>query len=227
MISLDHQLLNLSDKILEKHKKLGAGGFGQVFSSLYKSLPIAIKEIPIYKELELKQIREIMLLRKLRHNLIPRLIGIKLNDKLSIITELIPGTTLDKLLRKNKLSTLEKIVIVLDIITALEYLHSNKVIHRDLKPSNVMIDLKGNQIKLIDFGISKESRKEITTTQFSGSLIYMAPENFEVHSDLGNSLTDKPKMRISTKVDIWALGCLISEIFSGEKPWGKLGKALL
>jgi serine/threonine protein kinase len=73
-----------------------------------------------------------------------------------------------------------------------------------------------NNVRLIDFGISKIASKTITFTgNQTGTIPYMSPEYFDVRID---EQTNKP-IPISPKVDIWATGCLISEIFSGKTPW--------
>ena len=107
----------------------------------------------------------------------------------------------------------------------LEFLHSKKLIHRDIKPANIMVE-EGNKVRLIDFGISKIASKTCTFTKTQiGTTAYMAPECYDVdvEADVNNS---KP-ISISPKIDVWAVGTLTSEIFSGVLPWSQKCKNVM
>ena len=95
-------------------------------------------------------------------------------------------------------------------------MHVNHIIHRDLKPGNILID-NNNKTYLIDYGIAKIcANKKNVMTSTKGTLNYLAPESFEI-----KNLTENEEVIsiVSPKVDVWAFGCLISYIFSGEIPW--------
>ena len=78
-----------------------------------------------------------------------------------------------------------------------------------------MID-ENLDIKLIDFGVSRiASRTSTFTNDVSGTTRYLAPEYFEIED---NTDSDKP-IKIGVKIDVWSMGCMISEIFSGILPW--------
>jgi serine/threonine protein kinase len=151
---------------------------------------------------------------------VPTLYGIHVKESKGpvIITELIKGEHLDKYIKNRSPSHLQILIHLLDLASVLEYLHSFRFIHRDIKPSNIMLDEMLN-IKLLDFGISKVCENTITNTITIGTLVYMAPENFNLGNNEGQTWTETSKSNISTKVDIWAFGCLVSELFSGMKPW--------
>lgn len=208
--------------IIEK-KKIGVGGFGKVFSGNYKSVPIAIKKI---KNFDMKDfIKEIKIIKNFKHPRVPQLFGVCREDKsekFSLISELIRGETLDNYLKKNQCKELEIIVHLIELTKVLDFFHSNRLIHRDLKPSNIMIDTNMN-LRLLDFGISKITSNSLTTTITMGTLLYMAPENFQIHETTASSdLTTKSS--INSKVDVWAFGCIINEVFSNEKPWSSIAK---
>jgi carbon catabolite-derepressing protein kinase len=184
-------------------------------SGSFNTLPLAIKILKNFKLTDF--LREIMILKLFKHPYVPYLYGLIDEEKsISLINELINGDTLDTFLIKYKPSDLQIVIHLLDLATVLTYLHSLRLIHRDLKPGNVMIDNDLN-LKLLDFGISKMSMKSNTTTLTTGTILYMAPENFEVYN--GQTEAEFNKSKFSTKVDVWAFGCMVSEILSQHKPW--------
>eukprot|EP00887_Chlorella_sp_A99_P004370 scaffold15.g4370.t1 len=91
-----------------------------------------------------------------------------------------------------------------DVAAGLAYLHPS-VIHRDLKPQNLLMDAEG-RIKLADFGISKikDPAKSYLSqvTSDNGTPMYMAPEQFN-----------------GSRVDVYALGCILNEAFCRRQPW--------
>ena len=101
--------------------------------------------------------------------------------------------------------------------------HQSNLIHRDIKPSNIMIDSISNKAILLDFGISIKAQHTQTKVHTGGTISYMAPENFKQYSDEQQD-TSTVFSIISTKVDIWAIGCILSQIFSGEVPWNKFNQ---
>lgn len=96
-----------------------------------------------------------------------------------------------------------------DIVNALSYLYSIRVIHRDIKPSNVLINRVG-VIKLCDFGISGYLVNSVARTYEAGCRPYMAPERI-----------DPPKDRAGydIKSDVWSFGITILEIATGRYPY--------
>ena len=207
-----------SEKIIEI-KKIGSGGFGKVMSGTYLTLPIAIKKMKNFKFEDFY--REINVIRQFRHIYVPNLYFI-LNEKkknINIISELIKGKTLDDYIKRTKPSDLQLIVHLLDLSTVLNHFHNFNLIHRDLKPSNVMID-QNLELKLLDFGISKITQnRSFTTTVAMGTILYMAPENFDTQYLSGQTNSELSKTKITGRVDVWAFGCIVSEIFSKCKPW--------
>jgi len=180
----------------------------------------------------------------LQDNLESKKKGTKINKQVEpdfdICLEYINGYSLEYFLRTGKLNELEKYVILLNLATVLEYIHGFNLIHRDLKPENIMID-KCFKLKLLDFGISKIVNEEkVINTVSLGTIMYMAPENFDLltivvdsqeNSDDSEKSEDEEKStfsleeisrgksNISEKVDIWAFGCILHEMFTGIRPW--------
>jgi serine/threonine protein kinase len=96
------------------------------------------------------------------------------------------------------------------ILEGLEYLHHNGIVHRDIKGGNILVDDVGH-VKLADFGASQKMAMGETqaTTEIKGTPYFMAPE---VLSD----------SRYGRRGDVWAMGCTIIQMLTGEPPWKEL-----
>ena len=113
--------------------------------------------------------------------------------------------------------------VMIGILQGLHYLHTEKrVIHRDLSPDNIlMVRDEGDWVpKIADFGISKQS--DLTTlqlgaahgsTELIGKMEYMAPEQFDPRKYGIDG-------RITTNVDLWSFGIMLTEIFTETSPFG-------
>ncbi len=204
-------------------KKIGTGGFGKVMSGCYLDLPIAIKKM---KKFNFEGFyKEINVIRQFRHLYVPSFYFVnKKAASLDLVQELIKGKTLDEYIKKIKPTDIEIIVHLLDLATVLNHFHNYNMIHRDLKPSNVMIN-SNLDVKLLDFGISKITQnRSFTTTLAIGTILYMAPENFDTEFLSGQTMKESASSKITGRVDVWAFGCMLSEIFSKSKPWTPLAK---
>ena len=116
------------------------------------------------------------------------------------------------------LDTSARLRLFVEVIRAVAHAHAHLVVHRDLKPSNVLVTAAGH-VKLLDFGIAKlvtadsASAEETELTRMSGRALtpsYAAPEQI-----LGQPVT--------TAVDIYALGVMLFELLTGERPY-RLGR---
>lgn len=99
--------------------------------------------------------------------------------------------------------------IAADIVNALSYLYSIKVIHRDIKPSNILINQIGI-IKLCDFGISGYLVNSVARTYEAGCRPYMAPERIDPPRD---------RTGYDIKSDVWSFGITMFEIATGRYPY--------
>jgi serine/threonine protein kinase len=115
-------------------------------------------------------------------------------------------------MKKKKLSEKDIMRYFTMILIGLQYLHSNNIIHRDLKPENILINTfpDGSDILIIgDFGISKkgiENIRKTNTLNGLGTVYYMAPET--IYKNLSSS-----------KVDMWALGIILYQLFENVLPF--------
>ncbi|MBR2199532.1 MAG: serine/threonine protein kinase, partial [Bacteroidales bacterium] len=118
--------------------------------------------------------------------------------------EYVDGRTLaDYLKEGHELKTPQITRIVLQIAEALSYMHSKQVFHRDLKPANIMLTYKGDNVKIIDFGLAADDTI-VDNLKNAGTPKYAAPELFN------NAKT------ADQRTDIYSLGMIILEIFTGS-----------
>lgn len=101
--------------------------------------------------------------------------------------------------------------MLFDVVHGLSHIHSMNIIHRDLKPHNILIDPKG-VLKISDMGLAKKldhGENSFSTQSSTGTLGWQAPEQMDLNA------------RQSTKIDIFALGCIIFYCLTeGKHPFG-------
>lgn len=112
--------------------------------------------------------------------------------------EYVDGVTLEEFLTTKPSASVRR-QIYFQILDAVNYLHERQIIHRDLKPSNILITRNGNNVKIIDFGIS-DTDSFVALKQAAGTLSYIAPE--QLRGD-----------KIDARADIYSLGCILRDIF--------------
>ena len=153
---------------------------------------------PVYRQALTKEF-EIGL--QLEHPYICRTIGLEQLDDLgaTIVMEYIDGDTLQKIIEQKKLSTSLAHKITSQLMEALEYMHNKQIIHRDLKPSNIMITHNGQNVKLIDFGLSDSDSFCILKIP-AGTSGYIAPEQL------------LPNAKSEPAADIYSLGKVIMDM---------------
>ena len=187
---------------------VGGGGMGEVYRAddLKLGQPVALKFLRRRSgaDAERRLYDEVRLGRQVSHPNVCRLYDIaEVDGQLFITMEFIDGEDLASLLRRiGQLPPAKATAVAGQICAGLAAAHASGVIHRDLKPANVMLDGRG-RARITDFGvaIAEESAGQAVA---AGTLAYMAPEQLA-----GKSAT--------IKSDIYALGLVLYEIFTGRR----------
>ncbi|XP_038564678.1 serine/threonine-protein kinase 10 [Micropterus salmoides] len=200
--------------------ELGDGAFGKVYKARNKETGAlaAAKQIETKSEDELEDyIVEIDILAKCDHRYIVKLLDAFYHEnKLWIMIEFCPGGAVDAtMLELDRGLTEPQIKVVCrQMLEALVYLHSMKIIHRDLKAGNILLMLDGD-IKLADFGVSAKNTKTLQRRDsFIGTPYWMAPEVV-----MCETMKDAP---YDYKADIWSLGITLIELAQIEPPHHEL-----
>lgn len=120
-----------------------------------------------------------------------------------IIMEWIDGCRLEDMISEGKISTELAQKIIYEICDALDYMHRKQVVHRDLKPENILVTYNGQNVKIIDFGLSDADSFNSFKSP-AGTRIYASPELLAGEMIDGRS-------------DIWSLGMIINEMSSSYR----------
>ncbi|OLY81508.1 Serine/threonine-protein kinase BCK1/SLK1/SSP31 [Smittium mucronatum] len=211
-----------------KGRLIGKGSFGYVYLALNLSNchVFVVKQIKFpmsrlaseknqkkKKSMMISQLSsEINLMKDLNHPNIVKYLGFEMTDTLAnIFLEYVSGGTINSLIVQHGRIAEPVIHSFLNqILQSLRYLHSKSILHRDIKSANILVEENGT-CKLSDFGISKKndySRAYDANSRMSmqGSIFWIAPEVIK-------------GSKYSAKVDIWSLGCVFIEMWSGKRPW--------
>ena len=211
---MEQQILNY-----QIDRLLGEGGMSRVYLGidLKTGQKVAIKELlphlANHDDLRERFRREAQFMAKLNHQHIVRLIRYEeQGTRLFLVQEYIEGVTLEDYIIKERgpIPEEEAIELFCQLLEAFAYAHENDVIHRDIKPSNILIT-KGNQVKVVDFGIARIAGGSIGTLRTKtgvrmGTVAYMSPEQVS-----GRELDDR--------TDIYSLGVLLHQMLTGKAPY--------
>ncbi|XP_047988215.1 serine/threonine-protein kinase fused isoform X2 [Leguminivora glycinivorella] len=191
---------------------VGEGSFGRVFKAKNKETDVVVALKVIRKKgrssKDLKNLRqECDIQRTLEHpNIIRMIDSFDTESELVVVTEYAEKELHSILAKEGCLNEEQVKKITWDLVSALYYLHSHRVLHRDLKPQNVLLDSSGCA-KLCDFGLARiMTNSTHILTSIKGTPLYMAPELID----------EKP---YDHQADLWSLGCIVYELMAGQPPF--------
>lgn len=187
--------------------QLGKGGMAEVYRAddLILDQPVALKFLlsDTNDELKLAQLHnELKVARQVSHKNVCRVYDVgEAGGRRFLTMEYVDGENLASLLRRiGRLPHDKAVQISRQLCAGIAAAHERGVIHRDLKPANVMIDGDGD-VRITDFGIATVTAG---TAELIGTPQYMAPEQFS-----GSAA--------SVKSDVYALGLILFEVFTGKR----------
>lgn len=200
-------------------RKIGQGGIAEIYRGHQESLgrDVAIKILSerfsddpeILRRFE----RESIVIARLSHPNIVHVIDKGCaGHRYYFVMEFVDGTSLREVIDSEQIELKHKLDMIVQVCKALDYAHKNGVIHRDIKPANILIDREGNA-RVADFGIAQivsAPEGEMTSTDIvMGTLAYMSPEQKISSANVDHT------------TDIYAVGVMIYEILTGQKPLGQ------
>ncbi len=196
--------------------KIGSGGTSIVYKArrIADGKIVAVKVIrdglDDIKEHERHFRMEAEALSQMSHRNVRRILSAgKWNDSLYMVTEFIDGKTLKDIINENgPVPVKTAIDYALQIVAGIEHAHRRNIIHRDIKPQNIIVSVDGT-VKLVDFGIARmlsQTTRTMGGKDVVGSVHYISPEQAR-----GNE--------VDLRTDIYSLGVLMYEMFTGKVPF--------
>jgi hypothetical protein len=196
------------------HKRLGSGAFGTVWMARDERLErdVAVKILARDLIADGRFEREARAAARLSHPAIVTLYEAAVDDDGAyLVSELVRGETLGRLLEDGELSDRDILEIGVALCDALAHAHEQGVVHRDVKPSNVLIPRSGRSsrtpCKLTDFGVARiiDSGSLTLTGDVIGTLNYMAPEQ-------------SAGLEAGEAADLYSVALVLYEALSGVNP---------
>ena len=208
--SIDHGRFQPGEIFQQRYRViglLGRGGMGEVYRAddLRLGQPVALKFLPLTLKQDSQQLsqfhNEARTARQVSHPNVCRVYDIgEADGHLFLTMEYVDGEDLSSLLRRiGRLPEDKAIEIGRQICAGLAAAHERGVVHRDLKPANIMLDGNG-KVRIMDFSLAASG----PVTGIAGTPAYMAPEQLA-----GGHVT--------AKSDIYALGLVLYELFTGKR----------
>src|ERR1700752_2251309 len=190
---------------------LGRGGMGEVYRAddLQLKQPVALKFLPQSLTTNgpalARFYREVSVARQISHRHVCRVYDVaEFEGQHFISMEFVRGEELSSLLKRiGRLPQAKAIEVARQLCAGLAAVHERGVLHRDLKPANIMLDEHGD-VRITDFGIAALAEELDQREAMAGTPAYMSPEQLEGHE-------------LTTKSDIYSLGLVLYEVFTGKR----------
>jgi predicted Ser/Thr protein kinase len=191
---------------------LGRGGMGEVYraTDLTLAQPVALKFLPeagVTERILERFHAEVRIARQISHPNVCRVYDIgEVDGQPFISMEYVDGEDLADLLQRiGRLPADKALETARKICAGLAAAHDKGVIHRDLKPQNIMLNKRGEPV-IMDFGLAAVADQLTGAEARNGTPAYMSPEQLR-----GDEVT--------ARSDIYALGLVLYEIFSGKRAY--------
>ena len=212
--SIDDARFIPGEILLERYRivgLLGRGGMGEVYRAddLKLKQPVALKFLPPSLTANgaalARFYKEVSVARQISHRHVCRVYDVgEYQGEHFISMEFVRGEELSSLLKRiGRLPQDKAIEVSRQLCAGLAAVHDRGVLHRDLKPQNVMLDERG-EVRITDFGIAALAGEVSGREAMSGTPAYMSPEQLEGHE-------------LTPKTDIYSLGLILYEVFTGKK----------
>ncbi|KAL7269974.1 hypothetical protein RUND412_007331 [Rhizina undulata] len=187
---------------------IGKGSFGKVYFATHKLTNGSKVVLKSARKDDANLAREIHHHRQLIHPHIARLYEVIVTETLVwLVLEYCSGDELYNYLIKNGRLTVEQTKkIFTQLVGAVTYIHMHNIVHRDLKLENILLD-KHENVKLCDFGFTREYERQKLLQTFCGTVCYSAPEML------------KGEKYMAHAVDVWSLGVILYALLCGELPF--------
>lgn len=202
-------------------EKIGAGGMADVFAAeqllpFYREVAVKVQRT---NKFQLESVRRFELeqqtLAKLTHENIATIYdaGHTREGYPYVSMELVKGEPITQFCNDHCLNITERLHLMQGVLNGIEHAHHHGVIHRDLKPANILVTetLRGAQVKIIDFGIAKDTEafdaeQRTRDSQILGTLDYMSPEQI------------RSVVEVDAYTDVFSLGVILHEMLVDEIP---------
>jgi serine/threonine-protein kinase len=212
----------------EVREAIGSGGMGDVYRATDTELKrdVAVKVLPESFAADADRLarfrREAEVLAALNHPNVAQIFGLeKADGRIVIVMELVDGPTLAERIASGPLPADEALGIARQVAAALEAAHERQIVHRDLKPANVKLKPDGT-VKVLDFGIAKTV--DVRAASAGRTPVAATPAATETGVILGTAAYMSPEQArgkpVDQRTDIWAFGCLLFEMLTGQPAFG-------
>jgi serine/threonine protein kinase/Tol biopolymer transport system component len=212
-------------------EKIGEGGMGVVWRARDTRLnrDVAVKLLPEEVSGDTARLarfqREARTLASLQHPNVATIFGIEQDGaQRFLVMEMVEGEDLAQRLKRGAVPVEDALAIARQLAEGLEAAHEKGIVHRDLKPANVKLTPDG-RVKVLDFGLAKafadESMEAAGDASLSPTITAAATRAGVIVGTAAYMSPEQARCRpVDRRADIWAFGCVLYEMLTGERPFG-------